>query len=145
MSWSAVPFGEYKGKTFPEIVLSDPDWFFWAVPKLYGKLAEEAQDIARKARAIRIPNPHRKRLQVEYQYELSNRFCGFGFVEPSSARYSRWSTRLPHLDLALPLRRKKYDKRASRIVIRDFRRYFLGEHKRLTKKFFSNDRNFINL
>ena len=42
MPWSAVPFGKYKGKTFPEIIVRDPDWFLWVVPKLYGKLADEA-------------------------------------------------------------------------------------------------------
>jgi hypothetical protein len=35
MSWSAVPFGKYAGKTLPEIVVRDLDWFFWVVPKLY--------------------------------------------------------------------------------------------------------------
>ena len=53
-------FGKYKGKTFPEIIVRDLDWFFWAVPKLYGKLAEEAEDLARKARTIKIPNSRRK-------------------------------------------------------------------------------------
>ena len=135
MSWSAVPFGKYQGKTFPEIMLRDLDWFFGILPKLYGKLAEEAEELARKARAIKIPNPHRKNLEVEYQYEMGHRFCGF-------------ATRLPYLDLSLPLRRKKYDKRGGRILIRDFRIHYFGEHKRLTKerceKFFSNDRNFID-
>jgi uncharacterized protein (DUF3820 family) len=28
MSWSTVPFGKYKGKTFPEIIARDLDWFF---------------------------------------------------------------------------------------------------------------------
>ena len=55
MRWSAVPFGKYQGKTLPEIIVRDPDWFFWVVPKLYGKLADEAQDLARKARTIKIP------------------------------------------------------------------------------------------
>jgi hypothetical protein len=45
MSWSAVPFGEYQGKTFPEIIVRDADWFFWVVPNLYGKLAEEAKSL----------------------------------------------------------------------------------------------------
>ena len=36
MRWSTVPFGKYKGKTFPEIIVRDPDWFFWVLPKLYG-------------------------------------------------------------------------------------------------------------
>jgi hypothetical protein len=44
-----VPFGKYEGRTFPEIIVRDADWFFWILPDLYGKLAEEAQGLARKA------------------------------------------------------------------------------------------------
>ena len=146
MFWSTVPFGKYAGKTLPEILVLDPDWFFWVAPRLYGKLADEAQDLARKARAIKIPKSNPGKWEVEYRYEFGDRFCGFGFVEASSAQYSRWTTRLPYLDLAWPLRRKKYDKRAGRIMIRDFRRHFFGEHKRLTKarceEFFNDDHNF---
>jgi hypothetical protein len=149
MSWSVLPFGKYGGRTFPEIIVRDLDWFFWVVPKLYGKLADEGEELARKARAIKIPNPRRKHLEVEYAYEDGNRFCGFGFVEASSARYSRWATRLPYLDLSWPLRRKKYERRAGRVMIRDFRIHYFGEHKRLTKQrceeFCSNDRNFIDI
>jgi hypothetical protein len=149
MSWSAVPFGRYQGKTLPEIIVRDADWFFWVVPKLYGKLADEAEELARRARAIKIPNRRRKRLEVEYRYEMDHRFCGFAFVDADNAQYSRWATRLPYLDLSLPLRRKKYDKRAGRIMIRDFRTHYFGERKRLTKQrceeFFSNDRNFIDI
>jgi uncharacterized protein (DUF3820 family) len=145
MWWSVVPFGKYRGKTLPQIIVRDLDWFFWVVPKLYGKLGNEAQDLAQKARAIKIP----KSVEVEYRYEMDRRFCGFAFVEANSARYSRWVTRLPYLDLSWPLRRKKYDKRAARIMIRDFRIHYFGEHKWLTKKrceeFFGNGRNFINV
>ena len=148
MGWTAVPFGKYKGKTLPEIVFRDIDWFFWMLPKLYGKLAEEAQELARKARAIKVPKSGKGQRQVEYQYELDRRFCGFCFVEADSANYSRWATRLPYLDLSWRPLRRKYDKRAGRIVIRDFRTYYFGKHKRLTKdrceEFFSNDRNFIS-
>ena len=38
MSWSVVPFGRYSGKTLPEIIVRDLDWFFWVLPKLYGRL-----------------------------------------------------------------------------------------------------------
>ena len=149
-----VPFGKYAGKTLPEIIARDLDWFFWVLPKLYGKLSDEAQDLARKARAIRIPKKHGKKLEVEYRYELDHgsesgrRFCGFTFVKAESL-HSRWTSRLPHLDLAWPLREKKYNKRAGQILIRDFRISYSGSHKRLTKQrceeFFSNDENFLYL
>ena len=148
MRWSVVPFGRYAGKTLPEIIVRDLDWFFWVLPKLYGRIAEEAQELARRARAIKIPQRGCKRLEVEYQFDMDRRFSGFGFVDPS-APYSRWSARLRYLDLRWPLRRMKHDKQAGRIMIRDFRIHYFGEHKRLTKErceeFFSNDRNFIDI
>jgi hypothetical protein len=149
MIWSAVPFGKHEGKTFPEIIVRDPDWFFWMVPKLYGKLADEAEELARKARAIKIPKSPARKWEVEYQYDCDQRFCGFAFVKTGSVLHSRWTTRLPHLDLTWPLRQKRYDKRAGRIMIGEFRRHYFGEYRRLTKdrceEFFSNDRNFIDI
>ena len=146
MAWSAMRFGKYEGKTLPEVILIDLDWFYWALPKLYGKIGEEAQDLAWKIRAIKIPIPNRKRLEVEYRYERDDRFRGFKFVKAGSGQYSRWSTRLPHLDLSRCLRRQ-YDKRGGRILLRDFRKHYFGDHKRLTKKrcekFFSDRSNFI--
>jgi hypothetical protein len=145
---SVLPFGKYAGNTLPEIIIRDPDWFFWAVPKLYGRLGEEAQNLARKARAIKIPKLRPRKWTVEYRYDCDQGFCGFAFVKADRAQ-SRWATRLPHLDLALPLRRKTYDKRAGRIVIAEFRRLYFGERKRLTKQrceeFFSNDSNFLTI
>jgi hypothetical protein len=153
MSWTMLPFGRYTGKTLPEIIVRDLDWFFWMAPKLYGKLGAEARDLARKLRAVKIPRRLGKKLEVEYRYEfdsgsvLGSRFCGFAFVK-GEARPSRWTTQLPHLDLSWPLRTKKYDKRAGRILIRDFRLHYFGKHKRLTKKrcekFFTNERNFVS-
>jgi len=147
MRWTVVPFGKYKGKTLPEIIVRDLDWFLWALPKFYGRLAYEAQQLARKTRAIKISKSYKGKLEVEYRYEMDRRFCGFSFVEADS-EYTRWSTRLPYLDLSWPLRRK-YDKRVGRIMIREFRIHYFDKHKRLTKdrceEFFSNDRNFISI
>jgi hypothetical protein len=146
MSWSVVPFGRYQGKTLPEIIVRDADWFFWIVPKLYGKLAEEAEELYRKARAIKIPKRKGKKILIEYRYDIDNRFCGFEFVKASSWQ-SRYSLRLPYLDLTWRLGEKKYNKRGGRIMIQDFRRHYFGKSKRLTTKrcerFFSNDKNFL--
>jgi hypothetical protein len=147
MHWSAVPFGKYKGKSFPQIIVRDPDWFFWALPKLYGKLGEEAKELARRARAIKPPQRGRRRLEVEYQYDGDRLFDGFEFVGANSPPSKR-AIRLPYLDLRWQLRRK-YDKRAGRIMLRDLRRHYFGKRKQLTKQrceeFFSNDANFFNV
>lgn len=148
MRWSVVPFGKHKGRTLPEIIVLDPDWFFWILPNLYGRIGEEAEELARRAGAIKIPQRGRRRLEVEYEFDIDRRFCGFEFVDADSLP-SRWATRLPCLDLRWPLRHKKYDKRAGRIMRRDFRRHYFGKTKRLTKErceeFFSNDANFIDV
>jgi hypothetical protein len=142
-----VPFGKYRGSTLPEIIVRDPDWFYWAVPKLCGQLGQQAQALARKIRTIKIPKARASRWAVEYRYDCDQRFRGFEFVRAGSDFSCRWATRLPHLDLIWPLRQKRYDKRAGRIVIGEFRRQFFGEHTRLTKQlceeFFSNDGNFL--
>jgi hypothetical protein len=147
MHWSEVPFGKYQGKSFPEIIVQDPDWFFWVLPKLYGKLAHEAQELARRAKAIKPPRRGGRRLEVAYEFDFDKRFNGFEFVDADSPP-SPWSTRLPYLDLRWKLRRK-YDKRAGSIMLRDFRRLYFGKNKRLTKErceeFFSNDANFIDI
>jgi hypothetical protein len=69
MRWSPVPFGKYRSKTLPEIILQDPDWFFWMLSKLYGKIGEEAQELARRARSIQIPKRGRERREVEYEFD----------------------------------------------------------------------------
>jgi uncharacterized protein (DUF3820 family) len=28
MTWTPMKFGKYQGKTLPEIIFADPDWFF---------------------------------------------------------------------------------------------------------------------
>ena len=70
MHWSAVPFGKYKGKTFPEIIVQDPDWFFWVLPKLYGKLAEEAKSWRRKH------EPSKSRNQIEASWKSNMNLTG---------------------------------------------------------------------
>ena len=58
MAWTVVQFGKYRGKTLPQIIFTDPDWFFWAVENDTFKsaaLKAEASDIRRKATRIKIP------------------------------------------------------------------------------------------
>jgi hypothetical protein len=63
MAWTILTFGRHRGKTLPQVILSDPDWFFWAVDNdvFQGALATEAVDLEQKATAIKIPkrNPRK--------------------------------------------------------------------------------------
>src|SRR3979411_2700750 len=85
MHWTTLKFGTHAGKSLPQIVISDPDWFFWAVAcgVFTGTLAAEAEDLVDKATAIKIPKLHFKRWRVEYRYEDRGSFLGLSSLEPT--------------------------------------------------------------
>jgi hypothetical protein len=72
MIWTPFPFGKHQGKTLPEIILDDPDWFFWSLPKLYGPIKTEADDLARKACKIKIPRKNPCKWRVEFRFAHGN-------------------------------------------------------------------------
>jgi hypothetical protein len=148
MSWTTLNFGKHRGKTLPQVVLSDPNWFFWAVDVMYGPLAIEAETLNRRARNIKIPKQNPKRWAVEYRRDRDDRFLGCGIVEVNSHKHSALFDRLPHLDLAYVRRGNVHDTRDCRRVIRDFRRlYFDGLNltKQRCEEFFENQDNFTRL
>jgi hypothetical protein len=147
MRWTPLNFGTHKGKSLPQVIISDPDWFFWAVASgvFTGTLVAEAEDLVEKATAIKIPKRHSKRWRVEYRYEDRGSFLGFEFVRRNS-HCGHHVTRLPYLDLSCVRRGKAYDKKGCRNLLGDFRRYCLGKKsatKRRCEKFFSNSKNFV--
>jgi hypothetical protein len=142
--WTKLNFGRHSGKTLPQVVLSDPNWFFWAKNILYGQLANEAEVLERRARNIRIPKPNPKKWAVEYRRDRDDRFLGIGIVKADS-HVHRLFDRLPHLDLAYVRRGNVHDTRDCRRVIRDFRRlYFDGLNltKQRCEQFFEDEDNF---
>lgn len=151
MKWTKLNFGKHAGLSLPQIILADADWFFWAFYKgaFWGRPAVEAEDLANRARRIKIPKPNPENWEVEYRFEDDGRFMEFAFVAagvPSYCGYHRVS-RLPYLDLSFIRRSRTYDKRGCKYLLRDFRRLYFGDGIRLTKKrcekFFSRRRNFL--
>jgi hypothetical protein len=146
MRWRTVNFGRHIGKTLPQIVLSDPNWFFWAVTIFYGPLANEAEVLVRRARSIKIPRPNpKKRWAIEYRRDRDDRFLGIDIVKADSHMHSPLFERLPHLDLAFVRRGNVHDTRDCRRVIRDFRHlYFDGLNltKGRCEAFFEDEGNF---
>ena len=84
MIWTTLLFGKHWGKTLPQVILNDPDWFFWILPELYGQLKREADDLARKASKIKIPRKDPSKWLVEFRFEHRQRFCGFDIVRADS-------------------------------------------------------------
>ena len=151
MSWTTLAFGKHSGRTLPEIILADADWFFWALNNdvFKGRLAAEAADLNRKARAIKIPKRRPGRWQVEYTFEDNGRFVGLQFVKADRPSYctSPFIRFAPHLDFACVRRGRPNNKKSCRNLLRDFRRCYFGERRRLTKQrveaFFSDTSNFV--
>ena len=100
MHWSVVPFGKYKGKTLPEIIVLDLDWFFWVLPKLYGKLAEEARELARKAHAIKIPRRGRRIWRSSMSLTWTTGFAGLGSSRLTAPFAMDNETFIPRLGVA---------------------------------------------
>src|ERR1700694_5831844 len=100
--WTTLTFGKHAGRTLPQVVLSDPNWFFWAVSKgvFYGRLATEPKALEQRARNIRIPKPSPEKWEIEHRRDRDDRFLGFDFVKAKSHVHSPLFGRLPYLDLA---------------------------------------------
>ena len=83
--WSIIKFGKrHKGKSLPEVILHDPDWFFWAIKDRVLEnqvFAAEAHDLDFKARNIKIPRPDAEHWCVKYLFDYRDKFCGFTIRE----------------------------------------------------------------
>ncbi len=157
MSWSIVEIGEYrgKGKTLPQIVLENADWFFRCFDtgqfKGKGELEIEAEEINRKARSIRIPQGQDEDLVAEYLiHPPTRRFWSVEVVsrsQPPRKNSIPW-TRRDVFDLHVPRDIAPCDKKGCGLLMSILKCYLFGrKNVRLTKKrceqFFCDDRNFV--
>jgi hypothetical protein len=154
MYWSKLWFGRHKGKTLPQVVFKDPDWFFWAVRagifKKRGRLLNEAKEIYRKSQSIRIPKNGSKKLVAEYAVHPSTeKFACMEIVPASRPNHvgSSDTFRGDVIDLSIPRLIAPYDKLGCKSLISNLKSYlFDNESYRMTKKrceaFFEDDGNF---
>lgn len=151
--WLQFPYGEYKGKTFPQIVLSDPDWFFYKMEvndfRNRGRLTEEAEEINRKAKSIRIPDPEGKDLVAEYAIS-GNKFFSLEIVPKSKPEHrgSTHTVREKVVNLSFPRQFQSFDKKGCYFLLKDVKKYIFGNSeiiftKKRCEEFFNNDFNFV--
>ena len=152
MSRTPLCFGKYIGNTLPQVILHDPDWFFWTIEdnvikRHQPEILLEAKCLARKARRI---NP---RLKDGYVLEYlihpgDKKLCDVRPVRATDPLHqgSSPATRLKVLDLRFAHRKNRFDKEGSRILLRMLRMIHFGESQQLTKRrceeFFENEANF---
>ncbi|MGG4219448.1 hypothetical protein ABEW32_14600 [Paenibacillus jamilae] len=152
VNWSVLGFGRHKGKTLPQVLFIDPDWFFWAYEKdvLKGKIPEsEIQDVYEKSRNIKIPQ---KNYHAEFVYDgIRGVFADLNLVPEDRPKHvgSSITQRLDRIDMALIRYAKKYDKRGYELLIPSLKNILFGKSsarisKERAEKFFDNSDNFIN-
>lgn len=153
MSWKTIKFGKHKEKTLPQVLFTDPDWFFWSMDKGIWKnkdssLQEQFYFIYERAKKIAIPDNENDDLIVEYNL-FNGSVYGFDIVKKDTPRHtgSTKTFRDPLLNLGIPRNQKGYDKQGYKHFISDFKSKILKNSKiRLTKKvcesFFEDESNF---
>ena len=147
--WSTLKFGKYSGKTLPLIILSDPDYFYWAYGNGFKShlLMEQATEIADKASRIKIPKPDLENWRIKYAIHPNGSFEDFSVLPISAVHPDNGSILFRHsLDLFMPRRLGQYDKLGYRIFLAKFREYWF-DGGNLTKErceeFFLNNENFV--
>ncbi len=154
MNWSTLSFGKHKGKTLPQVAFNDPDWFFWAMEenifKGKGKILNEAREIDRKSRSIRIPQNGPKKLVAEYAiHPPTEKFAHMEILPASRPKHvgSTPTFRAQVIDLRTPIQIAPYDKLGCKQLITNIKYYLFGSSSyRMTKArceaFFEDDDNF---
>ena len=149
-TWAPLKFGKHRGKTLPQVILHDPDWFYWALGNGFTNpvLAEQASEIADKASRIKIPKPDPEDWRVRYEIHPKGAFQDLRIV-PLKEVYSGGSGILfgESLDLFVPRRFKTYDKLGYELLLAKLRKYWFDD-KNLTKqvceRFFIDPANFVS-
>ena len=146
--WTKLDFGKCDGKTLPQVMFSNPNWFFWAYEnKIFkGKHESEAKIIHARSTNIKIPQEESEELVADYIIHRG-KFCGVNIVPKSNAE-SKKVFRRSVLDMSIPRRICEYDKAGSKLMVEAIKVYVLGDPKaKMTKgkceEFFNDPSHFV--
>jgi hypothetical protein len=68
MDWTTIRFRKFTSKSLPQLIFEDADFFFHAYENYYfdGNQEQEAEELYRRARSIRVPPRNGKKMLIEY-------------------------------------------------------------------------------
>ncbi|SNB84054.1 hypothetical protein SAMN06265338_13215 [Rhodoblastus acidophilus] len=151
--WAEVNFGKWtgKGKTLPQVLVADPDWFFWAVSEgaFKGALAIQAETLARRAKGIKLPAKIAHTHCVQHWITPDGKYARFDLIDQDQGSHHGSSTEIRRntLDLEFPRHIAPYDKLGCRQMMNSFKSYWF-DGKAFTKNkvetFFDDPTNFVN-
>jgi hypothetical protein len=153
-NWTQLNFGKHNGKTLPQVLFDDPDWFFWAIETgVFGTrpaLADEAKLLSARAKRIKIPRTEVIDPVVEYLiHRPTMKFSHFDIVTRDQQIHEGASPsfRLDVIDMSTPRRIAPYDKLGCKSLVSSLKLHLFGSKSaRITKlraeEFFSEMANF---
>lgn len=148
MNWTQLSFGKHEGKTLPQVMFEDADWFFDGYEKGYFKyrLPLEAVEIYRRSRSIRVPQQDGQRMLVEYIIHKPNgKFGTMHLIKATPGLQHLYVS--PLIDFYVPKAQAGYDKLGYKNFVFALKGILFGDPDRdMTKvdceKFFNDDDNF---
>lgn len=155
MSYNVLVFGKHKGRTLPYVIFNDPDWFFYMYHNegLFGRYANEADELYIKATHIRIPgrddnNP----LEAEYVVDDdSGGLEDFSIVheEEYQDNFGVKTYRKNAINIGYAIEISTRDGVSRQLLKKRLKSYLFGDAKiRLTtnmcEAFFDNAENFVS-
>jgi hypothetical protein len=155
MAWTPLRFGKHRGRTLPQVVFADPDYFFWGIEQgIFNKdqaLQAEAGLVNYRARHIKLPQGEDDAEMVaEYLIHPSaQKFADLQMVPRARSPHSGGSPafHLQHLDLSVPRQLSPYDKTGGEHLVRLVKLYLFGSSsvamtRERCDRFFEDDDNF---
>jgi hypothetical protein len=152
MTWAKLQFGKHKGKTLPQVLFTDPDWFFWAYDEegVRERLGAEGAELYRRATRILIPQEGPEELVAEYVIHPDGTFADLNIIPKSRPAHEGGSptVRYTYIDLSFPRRLRGYDKLGCKMLVAALKGVYFGDTKaRMTQqrceKFFEDKKNFL--
>lgn len=152
--WPRMKSGPYKGHTLPEVVASDPAYFFGlarAAKKNPTKVRHTYEFLADRARHIRPPRRLGPAKAIKYRFDPQGNCTGFQIVRSSRLKHAVRGARAElslGLDLSIVRRTGSSPEIASNKVAICLKREFLGKEEGEAvsgqdwQRFFADDRNF---
>jgi hypothetical protein len=139
--------GKHEGKSLPQIIFNDADWFFWVYDNgvFKGSRVREAQELYRRARSIKVPQKSGQKMLVEYIIHSGGKF-GTMRLMPDGPGLQRLHVS-PVIDFYTPRQYSTYDKLGYKNFVFALKDILFGNpshrmNRRACEKFFNNDDNF---
>lgn len=141
-----VYIGKFKNAniTLPQLLVRDPNYFFWAVREniFQGAAGVQAKILAERARSIFLPEPYSETHTVQYVYTRDDKLAATNIIPVEQGEHfgSSKEVRKPFLDLGMP-----GDKTGAKLLVKRLKYNWFGDKsltKARTEGFFSNPANF---